>query len=160
MTESDRSIFNIMIYPEFQVPNLMLVLATAFSVFVIMGAFCYLQMRIIYATVSDPQQLKVINGILWKYGTICLGALLFSTAMMIFWSLLQTHRVVGAIPRLKEQLDEMFQEKSISLLRIREYDYMQTFFEKINKVLLSLTHNCREFEGPTSTDTNPTPGSD
>lgn len=148
MGDSERSIFNILIYPKIQVPLLFVILLTAFLVFVVMGAFCYLQMRIIFASIDNPEKMQVISQLFWDYGTICAIAMVFGLVMISFWSLLLTHRLVGPIPRLKQQIESMLEKSTISLIKVRDYDYLQSFYAKVNKILLALSENCQRFEPP------------
>lgn len=148
MDQHDRSIWNLMAHSKVQGPFLTTVALAGLLVLVIMGAFSYLQMRLLFAVAEGPEQQALIESVLWQYGSICGIGLLFGLGMVLLYGLLLSHRVAGPIPRLKHQLDNMMESQSVELMTVRQYDYLQSFLRKINKVLLALSENRHEFDPP------------
>lgn len=148
MDQHDRSIWNLMAHPKVQGPLLATVALAGFVVLLIMGAFSYLQMRLLFAVAEGPEQQALVENMLWKYGSICGIGLLFGLGMVLLYGLLISHRVAGPIPRLKRQLDNMMENQSVEFMTVRQYDYLQSFLKKINKVLLALSEKCHEFDPP------------
>lgn len=148
MDRSDRSIFNLMTYPKFQGPFLATIFLSGFIVFLMMGAFCYLQMRLLFSVVDDPNKLAMIKDVLWYYGWVCGFGLLFGISLVGLYGLLLSHRIAGPIPRLKKQLKHIIQTKSLELIRVRNYDYLRPLFKRINKIFLALARKSQNFDPP------------
>lgn len=160
MDASDRSLLNIVNYPKFQFPNLVVLLSGILVTGLILGSFIVLQARLLFVLAEGSTEVKLIESILWKYGLICGGTLALAALLLVFWSLIITHRIVGPIPRVKDEIESMKSDEEVHLFYVREYDYMEEFFEKVNSLLIRLLREHNEYEltdSEESEDPDPSP---
>ncbi|MFB6344365.1 MAG: hypothetical protein ABEK50_01130 [bacterium] len=146
MNASDRSLLNIINFPKFQLPNLLVLLSGIAVTAIIFGSFVVLQSRLLFSLAETEQELQVIRSILWTNGLLCAGILCLATLLLVLWSLILTHRMVGPLPRVKNEIETMQDENKVHLLFVRDYDYLQEFFEKINTLLIRLIRDNEEYE--------------
>lgn len=146
MDESDRSLLNVFNYPKFQVPNIAVLLMGVLMSLFVMGSFIVLQTRLLFALADNPEEIRIVQSMLWKYGFICGGALVLGVVLLSFWSLILTHRMVGPIPRVKDELKAMREKEEVHLFYLRDYDYLHEFFEGINSLMLRLLRSSEEYD--------------
>lgn len=137
--ESQRSSLNLMPYPKFQGPTILLVVMTGFLALFSLGAFTLLQTKILLNHAEKVGTTPHVTNLLWQYGLVCGGIFLVGLFTMVLWGLLLTHKLIGPIKRLKKELDEMHQNESVHLLSVRENDYLRPFIKRINKVFWGLS---------------------
>jgi len=67
----------------------------------------------------------------------------FLILLVIFWSLVLSHRIVGPIYRLEKDLDDIVDGKRRGPIKIRKADELKEVVEKINRLIDSLEkHRC------------------
>lgn len=152
MDESDRSLLNIVNYPKFQLPNLFVLFGGVFVTALTLGSFIVLQARLLFVFAEKQAEVELVQSILWKYGLICGGALTLAVLLLALWSLIITHRIVGPIPRVKGEIENMKEDGEVHLFNIREYDYLRGFFERINSLILLLLKENDRYELVSSQD--------
>lgn len=131
----DRSLFNILVYPKFQIPAMCLIVVTALAMLVILGSFIILESKMLLALAEKTGQTELVINQLWKFGFIIGTVAVLATALLSVWALFLTHRLVGPLPRIKDEIDQMRENKQLQLFHVRDHDYLRPFFTKLNKVL-------------------------
>lgn len=132
----ERCCLNLFIHPEIQLRLLALILLAGLLGAIIFGALVYRQNQIIHRLAEDGEATKV-SAQLWTLGIVsgivyCLGL-----ALLLFFGLLVSHRIIGPFKRLKRELDYMYEVQKVKLCVVRDYDYLVPFFEKLNRVLIN-----------------------
>lgn len=129
----------IIINRPFQWRMIGLVAGTMLAVFLLLGAFAWFQYQIIQQTVAgNPELLDLINDHMVYYFGVTGAACLLVLALSILLTVRFTHRVVGPVNRLRDELELMQKKDSVSVLAIRDDDELQDLVKAINRVILHM----------------------
>ncbi|MFP4687172.1 MAG: hypothetical protein ACLFN5_03580 [bacterium] len=131
----DRSILNIIVYPEIQKKLLLTVIITGLIVATIFGAFIYMQTNLLLRLSEETGHSEIIRAVLIEYGAVSFVCFVMAMLLMSLFVLLISHRLVGPLKRLMHQVDQMYENQKIDKLIIRDTDHLRPFFDKLNRLL-------------------------
>jgi methyl-accepting chemotaxis protein len=116
-----------------------LVALAGFFTLLLGAAFAWLQWRVLSTALQGTSvDLAAIEGLLWFYGTMSLGAFVIAMSILVMVTLIVTNRIVGPLYRLKEDLQRMLEEETVELISVREQDYIQDFVRELNQFILAI----------------------
>jgi signal transduction histidine kinase len=76
-----------------------------------------------------------------KVFLILFSGFVLITVLLLTWSLIFIHRIVGPIFRLERELDNLIEGKKFTKIRFRKYDSFASLAEKINVLFDKLQNN-------------------
>ncbi len=135
---SPWNIFHLDIYPWIQFRLVALVVASNLVPFALFAGFSVYQSRYMLNLARKAGIEDAVWNELFLYGSLILGMYVLGTLLLLLFTLLVAHRIVGPLDRLRDELETMLDQKQIHLLRVRDSDYLRFFFSTLNKVLVNL----------------------
>lgn len=138
---SKRSYSNILLYPKFQRPILWIIFLTGGTSLLSLGTFIYVQTQLLISYAQKTGTSTRVYDFLLQYGLISGILFVLSVLLMSVWALFITHKLIGPISRIKRELDNMYHDKSIHLISLREDDYLRPLIQKYNRVLWGMSES-------------------
>lgn len=116
-----------------------LVAGSMLSALLLFGAFAWFQYRVLRRALTEyPELLESLNGQTLYYGSVIGSAFLLLLALSVLLSIRITHRVVGPVNRLRDELELMRKKDSVSVLAVRDDDELDDLVKAINRLILHL----------------------
>ena len=122
---------------------------TAFAIQFIRAIFLYVLLLVFvnfYATWSIIRELEYTlhYSSAWKTNFILSQICFLGVAIILFMSLtLILHRSLGPIPRVERVMDEIIKGNYSLRVSIRQKDFLQSFINKLNKIISLLESESR-----------------
>ncbi|MFB6344144.1 MAG: hypothetical protein ABEK50_00020 [bacterium] len=129
----------IVINRSFQWKMVGLLAGTLLSALILFGSFAWYQYQLIQQFMAlHTEHLASVNGEIAYYATVIGTAFLLLFALGVLLAIRLTHRVVGPVNRLRDELELMRKKDEINVLAVRDDDELKDLVEAINKVILHL----------------------
>ncbi|MCQ9206808.1 MAG: hypothetical protein NG740_02870 [Omnitrophica bacterium] len=133
--------FRLITKNQFQLKFMALILLSiVVPVFLIGGCLYYLIFQILAEQLGIPESIaENLNPVLYKVNFLLIVGLPPVFAVIFWWALALTHRVVGPFKRVEEDLRKITEKGEYSIrLKVRKKDYIRPMAELINKLIEKL----------------------
>jgi len=94
--------------------------------------FFLIQSIIVEAQIESEVVYSALMFLTHKVFIILFLGFVFITVLLLTWSLIFIHRIVGPLFRLEKELDKVIDGKTISKIRFRKHDSFKALADKIN----------------------------
>lgn len=127
----------IIVNPKVQYKLLLLILVSVLipTLLTFLSLFFLIQSIVIEAQIESEVVYNSLIFLNHKIFAILVCGFLCITVLLITWSLLFIHRIVGPLFRLEKELDKMISGKKISKISFRKYDSFTSLAEKFNVLI-------------------------
>jgi signal transduction histidine kinase len=133
----------IIVNPKVQYKLLLLILISVLipTLLTFLSLFFLIQSLVVEAQIDNEVVYSALMFLNHKVFAILLIGFVCITVLLISWSLLFIHRIVGPLFRLEKELDKMISGKKIAKIRFRKYDSFKSLAEKFNILIDRLQDN-------------------
>lgn len=129
----------IIINRTFQWRMIALVTGMLLALCLLLGSFAWFQYQIIQqALAGSPGLLDSINNHIFYYVGVTAVSCLLVLTLTVLLTIRITHRVVGPVNRLRDELELMQKKDEVSVLAVRDDDELQDLVKAINRVILHM----------------------
>lgn len=141
MEERSKKPSNYLLYPKFQIKligvNLFVLILFSTIVFSTVGWFVFKlrKLGIEAGLAEDHLYFGLLNQHQGTFYLLLVAAIVSTAFISTLASIILSHRVVGPIHRLKNDLDEVIRSEKVRPVQFREEDYFQEIPLKINKII-------------------------
>ncbi|MFB6347568.1 MAG: hypothetical protein ABEK50_17770 [bacterium] len=107
----------------------------------LMGGFIWYCLSLMFEDVSLGAIIQGISPQMMSYGVVTTVAVLVAGGLFCVVLFRETHRIVGPIYRIKEELKTIHETGSVKPISVRSDDHFQELVKELNLVLLDLSNS-------------------
>jgi methyl-accepting chemotaxis protein len=107
-------------------------LAVSFLVILLLAEW---QMWLLLSKVLPAVTFRASEGYIFRSGLILMGEFFVFVVILAVLNIFYLHRLIGPLPRLRQEIENMLKSGNIHLLRVRRNDEMAEFIAAINRLM-------------------------
>lgn len=110
----------------------------------LLGGFIWYCVDLLVYDLSFERVVEGLNTQIMGYGLTTAGAVIVAAVLFCLVLIRETHRLVGPIYRIKQELRKIHETGSVHPISVRSNDHFQDLVKELNLVLLDLSNSSNE----------------